>query len=94
MLKFGKNTLILLFINISSRNIEELLGQEIRAECFGEDEFLVVKELVNFSTAVDRCVELSGVLGVTFNQQEFDKVRQLGIDFVDDIYMGRPLKCS
>ena len=90
MLQFYKNVLLLLFIAILSKNTGKLrvLGQDISAECFGDDEFLVVEERVNFSTAVDRCVELSGVLGVTFNQPEFDKVRELGFDFGNDIYMG------
>ena len=90
MFKFYKNALVLVSVMILSERIGELgvLGQEIRAECFGDDEFLVVDEEVNFETAVRRCVGLSAVLGVTFNKQEFDKVRELGLDFGGDIYMG------
>lgn len=90
MLKFYKKALVLVFTTICSRKIEGLgvLGQPTNAECIGDDELLVVGERVNFRTAVDRCVELEAVLGVTFNQQEFDKVRDLGFEFGGDIYMG------
>ena len=47
----------------------------------------MVKERVNFEAAVDKCEELSAVLGVTFNQAEFDKVRELGLNVRGDIYM-------
>ena len=92
MFKFYKNALVLVSMMICSGRIGLLgvLGQNIRAECFGDDEFLVGDEKVNFETAVSRCVGLSAVLGVTFNQQEFDKVRELGLDFGNDIYMGMP----
>ena len=63
-------------------------AQEVASECVGSDEFLVVNQLANFDAAVVRCTNFSGVLGVTFNQQEFDKVVELGSHFDRTIYMG------
>lgn len=65
-----------------------VFGQEIFAECFGADEFLVVNEQVNFDTAVERCFNLQGVVGVTFNQEEFDKVVELGSNVGGEIFLG------
>ena len=92
MLQLYKYAVVVVFASIFSRSSEGLgvLGQQIRAKCFGDDEFLVGSERVNFNNAVKRCAELSAVLGVTFNRQEFDEVRELGFDFGGEIFMGIP----
>ena len=64
------------------------LAQPSSSECVGADEFLVVNELANFDTAIDRCVALGGVVGVTFNQAELNKVLELGSSFGFNIYLG------
>ena len=85
-----KRTFLVVFLAIWTNKVMRVFSQNIVSECFGEDEFLVVEEDLDFNDAKDVCVELGGTLARISDQAEFNFVISLleKLDNDDNVWMG------